>query len=62
MLRTKAARVAGGIFDHIFEVDCFMDRCLKFKHKMGAVVAPYVDMCKDMQKKGKTSEDHLLLP
>jgi hypothetical protein len=28
--------------------DQFMDRCLKFKHEMKAVMAPYEEVCKDM--------------
>jgi hypothetical protein len=36
---------------HFPEVNCLMDRCLKVKHKMKAVMAPYKVEFKDMQKR-----------
>jgi len=33
-----------------------MDRCLKFKHEMKAVMEPYKEVCKDMQRKAKQSK------
>jgi hypothetical protein len=42
--------MADDLVNHFFEVDHFMDRCLEFKHKMGAVMATY-KVYKDMQKK-----------
>jgi hypothetical protein len=39
--------------DHFFEVDHFLERCLKYKRYMKAVMAPYKVVYKDMQKKAK---------
>jgi hypothetical protein len=40
----------GGWLNHFFEVDQFIKRFLKFKLNMEAVMAPYSDAYKDMQK------------
>jgi hypothetical protein len=45
--------MADDLVDRFSEVDHFMERCLKYKHKMEAVMAPYKDVCKCMQKKAK---------
>jgi hypothetical protein len=45
--------MADDLVDHFFEVDHFMERCLKFKREMEAVMATYKDVYKDMQKKAK---------
>jgi hypothetical protein len=39
--------------NHFFEVDHFMERCLEFKREMEAVMAPYKEVYKDIQKKAK---------
>jgi hypothetical protein len=41
------------LVDHFFEVVHFMERCLKFKCKMVAVMTPYKDVYKDMEQKAK---------
>jgi hypothetical protein len=53
--------MADDFVDHFFEVDHFMERCLKFKREMEAVMATYKVAYKDMQKEAKQREDYLLL-
>jgi hypothetical protein len=43
--------MAHDLLDHFFQVGHFMERCLKFKREMEAVMAPYKDVYKDMQNK-----------
>ena len=54
MLTTRALKKGLQMLDillhHLCEVSHFMDRCLKFKHAMPAVVAPFREMYKDIQK------------
>ena len=38
---------------HFFEVGHFMDRCIKFKHKMEAVMATHKTMYEEHAKDGK---------
>lgn len=38
---------------HFFEVDCFIDRCLKFKHRLEAVMVLYKMEYRDVQEKVK---------
>jgi hypothetical protein len=45
--------MADDLVDHFFEVERFMERCVKFKLEMEAVMAPCKDVCMDMQKKAK---------
>ena len=52
--------MADDLIDCFFEVDLVMDKFLKFKHKVQAVMASYSEVCKDMQK-GRAVENHLFL-
>jgi hypothetical protein len=45
--------MADDLVDHFYEVDDFMERCLKFKREMEAVMAPCKDVYKDVQNKAK---------
>jgi hypothetical protein len=48
--------MADDLVDHIFEVDLFMERCLEFKREMEAVMEPYKEVYKDMQRKKKQTK------
>jgi hypothetical protein len=39
-----------------------VERCLKFQHEMKAVMVPYKEVYKDMQKKAKLSKPPLSSP
>jgi hypothetical protein len=51
----KGLEMTDDIVSHCFEVDHFMDSCLKLKHDMKVVTAPYKEVYKDMQKNAKQS-------
>jgi hypothetical protein len=44
------------LVDDFFEDSHFMNKCLKLKCKMEVIMAPYLEMHKDMQKKAKQSK------
>jgi hypothetical protein len=46
----KGLHTADGLADHFSKVDCFIDRSMQFKYKIAAVVAPHMEVYKDMQK------------
>jgi hypothetical protein len=52
----KGQQVAGDLVGHFFGDGCFMERWLKFKREMDAVMAAWKHACKDMQKKSKKLE------
>jgi hypothetical protein len=63
----KGIQMMDNLVDHFFEVDHFMERYLKFEHEMEAVMAPYKETYKGMQKKAKqpkspSSSSSLLSP
>ena len=41
LLHWKSLQVEDNLVNHLFEVNHFMYRCLKFKKEMKAVIAPY---------------------
>lgn len=41
------------LVDNFFEVNVFMDTCLKFKHNMESVLTPYKEAYNYMQKKAE---------
>jgi hypothetical protein len=45
--------MADELVNNFFEVGHLMNRFLIFKHDKEAVMTPYKEVCKDMQKKGK---------
>jgi hypothetical protein len=49
----KGLQMADDFGDHFFELVHFMDRCMKFKREMEAVMAPYKEVYKDMRKQTK---------
>uniref|UniRef100_UPI0035902DA6 tigger transposable element-derived protein 1-like n=1 Tax=Myxine glutinosa TaxID=7769 RepID=UPI0035902DA6 len=49
----KGLQMADDLVDHLFEVDHFMERCLKLKREMDTVMAPSKEVYKDMQTKAK---------
>lgn len=51
----KGLQVADDLVNHFFEVDRFMERCLKFKHKLEGAMAQYKNVYKDM----KATKDRL---
>jgi hypothetical protein len=52
--------MAEDLINHFCEIDHFMDKCLKFKHELQAVMASYEGFYKDMQE-GRAVEDDLFL-
>lgn len=52
----KGLTIACNSVNHLFGVNHFMKRCLRFKHVMQAVMEPYKEVNKNMQKKAKQSQ------
>jgi len=52
----KGLMIACNSVNHLFGVNYFMNRCLRFKHRMKAVMAPYMEVNKNTQKKKKQSQ------
>ena len=46
-------QVEDDLVNHFFEVDHFTDECMKFKHKIQSVMAPYKTVYEQMQKNAK---------
>jgi hypothetical protein len=49
----KGHQMVNDLVDNFFEVNLFMDMCLKFKHGLDSVMSPYKEMYNYMQKKAE---------
>jgi len=49
----KGLQMVDDLVDTFFEVNLFMDTCLKFKHSMKSVMTPYKEVYNYMQKKAE---------
>ena len=49
----KGLQMVDDLVDNFFEVNLFMDMCLKFKHNVESVVTPYKEVYNYMQKKAE---------
>lgn len=49
----KGLQMVDDLVDNFFEVNLFMDICLKFKHNMDSVMTPYKEAYNYMQKKAE---------
>jgi hypothetical protein len=49
----KGLQMVDDLVDNFFEVNLFMDMCLKFKHSMESVMLPYKEVYNYMQKKAE---------
>lgn len=52
----KCLQLVVVLVHYVFEVDCFMNKCPKYMHKLEAVMASCMEMCEDMRKPAKQSK------
>lgn len=53
IILTKGLQVTDDVIEHFLNADHFIRTCLKFMHKMKAVMAQYEEVCTDIQKEAQ---------
>jgi hypothetical protein len=53
IILTKGLQVTDDVNDHLLNADRFIRTCLKFMHKMEAVMAQYEEVYRDIQKEAQ---------